>query len=156
MKGTFDVKYDGGGKEKRVKRGRIRKEEEPEWEVVYRGEECGYAVEASVPDVVLEREEGIQVEMEFVLQTLGTEYPIEEPSLHGEQRSHSTVNRDKEVRGFMDLMKGGEGGGGEELTDQESRAKKKIMEAIEIDGGVIQTWGKGKMVEGTGMGTHFV
>ncbi|GMH51295.1 hypothetical protein TrRE_jg9737 [Triparma retinervis] len=154
--GTFDVKYDGGGKEKRVKRGRIRKEEEPEWEVVYRGEECGYAVEASVPDVVLEREEGIQVEMEFVLQTLGTEYPIEEPSLHGEQRSHSTVNRDKEVRGFMDLMKGGEGGGGEELTDQESRAKKKIMEAIEIDGGVIQTWGKGKMVEGTGMGTHFV
>ncbi|GMI19640.1 hypothetical protein TrCOL_g992 [Triparma columacea] len=154
LKGTFDVKYDGGGKEKRVARGRIRLEKEPVWEVVYRGAECGYAVEASVPDVVLEREEGIQVEMEFVLQTLGTEYPVEEPSLHGEQMTHSTVNRDREVRDFMEMMKEGEGG--KEMTDQESRAKKKIMEAIEIDGGVIQSWYKGKTVEGTGTGTHFV
>ena len=152
MKGTFDIKYDGGGKEKRVGRDRIRKEQLLEWEVVYRGMECEYAVEASVPDVVLEREEGVQVEMEFVLQTLGTEYPVGEPSLHGEQKAYSTINRDVLVKGFMDLMEKEEKG----VTDQESRAKKKIMEAIEIDGGVVQSWYKGKEVTGVGMGTHFV
>ena len=145
--GTFDVKYDGGGRERGVERARVQLETMPEWELVYKGKDLGYAVEASVPDVVLEREEGITVNMQFVLQTLGTEFPIDEPSLHSEQAVFSTVNRDKVVASFMDQMRAKESG---------SKTKKKIMEAIEIDGGLINSWHAGKLVEGTGTGQHFV
>ena len=155
--GTFDVHYDGGGREKKVERKRIKLETEPDWELVYEGKELAYAVEASVPDVILEREEGVMVEMQFCMQTLGTEYPIEEPSLHSLQVTFSTVNHDIAVASFMDtLSKSKAGSSLSEESDAVSRNKKKIKEAIMIDGHLLESWHKGKVVEGAGYGKHFV
>ena len=155
--GTFDIHYDGGGREKKVERKRIKLEVEPDWELVYEGEDLTYAVEASVPDVILEREEGVVVEMQFCMQTLGTEYPIEEPSLHSLQVSFSTVNHDLAVSSFMDtLSKSKAGTSLATESDVVSRNKKKIKEAIMIDGHLVESWHKGKIVEGEGYGKHFV
>jgi len=155
--GLFDIKYDVGGKENKVKRERILPAIDPPWETLYVGKELAYAVEASVPDVVLEREPGIQVRMDFVLQTVGTEYPVEEPSLHSEQVTIETKNTDLAVKDFFSSIASG---GGEDINGEESsatsRAKKKIKEAIYIDGQCIETWNGGKLVEGTGIGKHFV
>jgi len=74
--GKFDVHYDMGGKEVKCARERIVLEEAPPWETVYVGKELSYAVEASVPDVILEREPGINVQMDFVLQVRPAHMPL--------------------------------------------------------------------------------
>ncbi|GMH80410.1 hypothetical protein TL16_g08534 [Triparma laevis f. inornata] len=150
--GMFDVHYNGGGKEKKVDRARIKLVEEPEWELIYEGKDLSYAVEASVPDVILEREPGIQIEMSFCMQTVGTEYPIEEPSLHSLQATYSTINRDATVEAFMSQIKSK----ATDDSDSVSRGKKKIKEAIEIDGHLVESWYNGKLVEGEGYGKHYV
>jgi len=82
---------------------------------------------------------------------VGTEFPIEEPSLHSMQVTLETVNRDVILRQFMDTMSSvGDDDSAVSLT------KKKIKEAIFIDGQCIETWHSGKLVEGTGIGDHFV
>ena len=104
---------------------------------------------------------GIVVNVEFVLQTIGTEFPIEEPSLHGEQVMFTTVNRDEAVKSFYDMMKSKdnnnrESNGGEGELLAESRTKKKLREAVETDYGVIESWQHGQVVEGRGVGKDYV
>ena len=150
--GTFDVHFLTGGKEKKVARSRIKIDPEPDWELIYEGKDLSYAVEASVPDVILEREDGVTIEMSFCMQTLGTEYPIEEPSLHSEQVTFSTINHDLAVASFMDQINSS----ATIESDAVSRGKKKIKEAIQIDGHLVESWHNGKLVEGEGYGNHYV
>ena len=157
--GQFYVHYEVGGKEK-VPRWRILPRKIPEWELVYSGTGLTYAYESSIPDFVLEREVGITVNVEFVLQTVGTEFPIEEPSLHGEQVSFATINRDGAVKTFYQLMEekkerdSSVGDGDTEIV--ESRTKKKLREAVKTDYGVIESWQNGQVVEGRGVGNDYV
>ena len=65
--GSFYVHYDVGGKGK-VTRNRILPRQMPDWELVYSGTDLNYAHESSIPDFVLEREEGIVVNVEFTRQ----------------------------------------------------------------------------------------
>ena len=153
--GFFDIHYEMGGKEVKVPRSRIRLACKDEWRQVYSGLDLDYACEANVPDVVLERERGVQIDLEFCLQTLGTEYPIEEGSIFSEVGEYSTVNHDLMLEKFMNTMDDGGGGGGSSVGG-DSKTKRKIKEAIKIDGHVIEVWQQGKMVEGTGYGQHFV
>ena len=158
--GTFDVKYDIGGKELKVIRKRVKPPEQLPWREVYVGQELHYACESNVPDVILEREPGIVVDVDFTLQTLGTEFPLEEPSLHSPQITFSTNNRDLALDKFFESMRGSGGSSiGDDssiATGNESKTKKKIKEAIEIDGHVIDVWNGGTLVEATAYGKHYV
>ena len=155
--GNSDVRYDIGGKENAVPRARVSPLEDGEWKTVYMGQDLGYAMEANIPDYILEKEGGIVIAVDFVLQTLGSEDPLDEPSLHSLQVTFSTVNHSLVLSQFLELNKihGGSSIAGE-VSLTESKKKKKIKEAILIDGHVIESWHNGELVEGTGYGKHFV
>mmetsp|Transcript_9027 Transcript_9027/g.34062 ORF Transcript_9027/g.34062 Transcript_9027/m.34062 type:complete len:1061 (-) Transcript_9027:22-3204(-) len=79
--GRVDVRYSDGGKERKVPRWRVFPRLMPRPRVVYVGHETSYAATGLVPDNVVNGDPGFIVYVRALIQTLGTEHPVEEPSL---------------------------------------------------------------------------
>lgn len=92
--GLYDIRWDDGERESGVYRYRIHRKVPPmpPWAVIYRGTECGYAVEGVIPAAVLERERVFpyEVSADFSLQTKGTEVSREKLSQHSPVATYST------------------------------------------------------------------
>lgn len=92
--GLYDIRWDDGERERSVHRYRIHRQIPPTlpWTVIYRGDECGYAVEGVIPAAVIERERSFpyEVSADFSLQTQGTEIPRVKLSMHSPVVTFST------------------------------------------------------------------
>ncbi|CAN0148686.1 unnamed protein product [Ectocarpus sp. 12 AP-2014] len=84
--GLFDIRWNDGERERGVRRSRIHRAASPSppWTIIYRGTDCHYAVEGTVPESVVERERNFPYEAsaKFSLQTKGTEVPRDRLSRH--------------------------------------------------------------------------
>lgn len=84
--GLFDIRWDDGQHERRVRRYRIHRPASPPpaWTTIYKGCDSHYAVEGMMPESVIHRERGFPYEVgaQFSLQTKGTEVPREKFSIH--------------------------------------------------------------------------
>lgn len=82
--GLYDIRWNDGEKEHGVNRCRIHRAvpPAPPWTIIYKGDDCRYAVEGMVPGAIIERERAFpyEVSAEFSLQTQGTEVPREKIS----------------------------------------------------------------------------
>lgn len=94
-KGLFDIRWDDGEQEHKVRRYRIRNAEcySAPWTVVYHGKECSYAVQDVIPPSVHELEWPFphEVAVDFSLQTKGTEIPRDKLSRHSPVVTFRTI-----------------------------------------------------------------